>query len=78
LPGLILNIVLNFIFIPKFGIIAAALSSLLAYTLTFILYWRNLQPYKKVGIGTILIPTKDDIIILIGYIKNFLNPKKYE
>lgn len=35
----ILNIVLNLIFIPQFGIIAAAVTTLIAYTFTFTLTW---------------------------------------
>jgi len=34
-----LNLGLNFIFIPKFGIIGAAVTTLLAYSLVFILVW---------------------------------------
>jgi len=34
-----LNLGLNFIFIPQFGILGAALTTLLAYTLAFILTW---------------------------------------
>jgi len=34
-----LNLGLNFIFIPKFGILGAAITTLIAYTLAFILTW---------------------------------------
>ena len=34
-----LNLGLNFIFIPKFGILGAAFTTLFAYTLVFILTW---------------------------------------
>lgn len=41
----ILNIVLNIIFIPQFGIIAAAVMTLIAYTFTFALTWFYSRKY---------------------------------
>lgn len=37
--GALLNLGLNFIFIPRFGILGAAITTLIAYTLVFILTW---------------------------------------
>jgi len=39
LTAAVLNLGLNFIFIPKFGILGAAFTTLIAYTLAFILTW---------------------------------------
>jgi len=61
LPGLIINVILNIIFIPRYGIIAAALTSLLGYGLTFILHYFYLQKLKKTSIFEIIIPPKKEI-----------------
>jgi O-antigen/teichoic acid export membrane protein len=64
LPGLIINIVLNLIYIPRFGIIAAALSSLFVYFLTFVFYFILLQSYQHIKIKEILIPSRQELILL--------------
>lgn len=64
LPGLIINVVLNLIFIPRFGIIAAALSSLFVYFLTFVFYFILLQSYQHIKIKEILIPSRQELILL--------------
>lgn len=56
IPGLLINILLNFIFIPKYGMLATAWSSVLAYFLTFLLHFILLQKYEKISIKSILIP----------------------
>lgn len=61
LPGLILNIILNIIYIPQYGVIAAALTSLLGYFLTLILHYTYLQKYRKIYLLAIIIPTKEEI-----------------
>jgi O-antigen/teichoic acid export membrane protein len=67
---------LNCVFIPKFGIVAAAVSSLIAYILTFALYYRLLQEYGHIPLKNIFIPNKDDVILIKAMIKNM--NKKYE
>jgi O-antigen/teichoic acid export membrane protein len=62
LPGLLLNIVLNIIYIPIHGAIAAACTSLLAYFLTFILHYFYLQRFGKVSFFKILVPPKSEIL----------------
>jgi O-antigen/teichoic acid export membrane protein len=42
------NIVLNFIFIPKFGIMAAAANTLIAYVLFFFLTWYKSNQFYKI------------------------------
>ncbi len=63
MPSLIINIVLNIIFIPAYGIIAAALTSLIAYFVTFVLHYIYLQKYKATSLFSILIPVKHEIKI---------------
>ncbi len=55
LGGLILNVGLNFIFIPKYGILAAASSSLLTYFLLWLISYIiiNNKKYKNVNKKTI-------------------------
>ncbi len=69
LPGVILNILLNIIFIPLHGIIAAAISSLVAYLLIFLLHFMYLQEYNKVSLWQIFILTKQEILNLKHKIK---------
>jgi len=65
LPGLIVNIILNIIYIPIYGAIAAASTSLLAYFLTFILHCFYLQRFRKVSLSKILIPNKQEISVVL-------------
>lgn len=67
LPGLIINIILNLIYIPLYGIIAAAVTSLIGYFLTFVLHYIYLQKYSKTPLSVILIPKKEEIKELIKY-----------
>ena len=73
LPGLIFNIILNIIFIPIYGIIAAALTSLAAYSLTFLLYFIYLGTFNKIHISNLLIPRLSEIKSIIQNVF-----KKYE
>ncbi len=75
IPGLLINIVLNLIWIPHYGIIAAAASSLLAYFLTFIFYYLLLQNYENIAIQDVLIPKKLEIINLKNHIADRLKNK---
>jgi len=68
LPGLIINVILNIIFIPRYGIIAAALTSLLGYGLTFILHYIYLQRYAKVSFSEMSIPKIKEIL---NHLKKF-------
>jgi len=77
LPGLIINVILNIIFIPRYGIIAAALTSLIGYFLTFILHYLYLQKYSKTFLSTILITNKQEIRNLIGKVLNLMTFKFY-
>ncbi len=58
IPGIVLNIVINWIWIPKYGMLAAAWSSVLAYGLTFMLHFILLNKYQKVHLKELLYPKK--------------------
>jgi len=62
IPGLLINIILNIIYIPQYGLIAAAFTSLLAYFVTFILHYLFLFKYKKVSLTTLTIPYYQEFI----------------
>ncbi len=69
LPGLLLNIILNIIFIPKYGIVAAAWTSLWAYLLTFILHFICIKFYRRVRLSQIFVPHKLEVRELIEKLK---------
>lgn len=75
LPGLILNIILNLIFIPKFGIIVAAATSLLAYIITFLIYVAMLKKYQALSIEDVLIPNKKELTNIAIFLKNIISTK---
>jgi PST family polysaccharide transporter len=57
--GLILNIALNVFFIPKFGAIGAAISGLVAHTVSnIVLYWIMLPGYFVMSLHAFLYPFK--------------------
>jgi len=66
LPGFIINIILNIIYIPRYGIVAAALTSLLAYSLTFVLYYLYLQRIQKTRLRQLLITNISEIKLVIN------------
>jgi len=70
LTATILNIGLNIIFIPKYGMIAAAASSLLSYFLVFALIEIYFVRDSKVGFSNI-IPRKKDLFFLVNLIKRW-------
>jgi len=66
LPSFIINIILNIIYIPRYGIVAAALTSLLAYSLTFVLYYLYLQRIQKTRLRQLLITNISEIKLVIN------------
>ena len=64
-PGLIINILLNMLYIPKYGMVVAALTSLIAYFLSFILHYIYLQRYAKVSFSKILVPKLNEVLNLL-------------
>lgn len=62
------NIVLNFIFIPKFGFNGAALSTSIAYCLTFLVKLVVFTKYTGVPVKTLLVLTKADLKTYKSYL----------
>lgn len=52
----IINVVLNVWFIPRYGILAAAWSSVIAYFCIFLLHLKLIQKYAKISIWDLIIP----------------------
>ena len=77
LPGLLINIILNFLFIPKYGIMAAALSSLLTYSLTFMFYFFYVRKFGKMRLSDLSIPKFPELKSIIKIITNKVT-NKYE
>ena len=68
----ILNIVLNFIYIPQYGMIAAALSSTITYFLVFGFHYYFFYKETKMGFYDVFVPRKEEIINIIRRIIGFL------
>jgi O-antigen/teichoic acid export membrane protein len=66
---------LNLIFIPKFGIIVAAATSLLAYIITFLIYVAMLKKYQALSIEDVLIPNKKELTNIAIFLKNIISTK---
>lgn len=49
LAGAVTNIILNIVFIPKFGIIAAAFTTLAGYIVTFVARWTDIRRFVKLN-----------------------------
>lgn len=60
LPALLLNIVLNFIFIPDYGAVGAALSSTISYIIAAFLFLHNYSKVTDIRVKTILTYSKSD------------------
>lgn len=62
---LIINVILNYMFIPKYGYIMAAYTTLVSYIILFLLYYMNAKYILKAHIIPIKILVKDLIILII-------------
>lgn len=58
---IIINIILNIVMIPKFGINGAAIASLISYTTCAIIFLIFFKKATGIPIQQMIIPTKDDI-----------------
>jgi O-antigen/teichoic acid export membrane protein len=67
------NIVLNLIFIPKYGYIAAAATSSFSYFILFLSYYLDFRRRKNVPAKDLILPKKDEIKELIERIKTSIN-----
>jgi O-antigen/teichoic acid export membrane protein len=68
----ILNIILNFIYIPQYGMIAAALSSTITYFLVFGFHYYFFYKETKMGFYDVFVPRKGEIMNIIKRIIGFL------
>ena len=68
----ILNIILNFIYIPQYGMIAAALSSTITYFLVFGFHYYFFYKETKMGFYDVFVPRKEEIMNIIKRIIGFL------
>jgi O-antigen/teichoic acid export membrane protein len=66
---LLINIILNLIFIPEFGINAAAISSTVSYTIGGITYAIVYSKKVNIKIRKLLFVTKEDINMIISLVK---------
>ena len=69
----VLNIILNFIYIPQYGMIAAAITSTISYLLVFGFHYYFFYKATKMSFADIFIPKKDEIKGIFKKIKQFLS-----
>lgn len=75
-PALLLNIVMNFLFIPEYGALGAATSSTLSYSFAALLFLYFYSKETGLSVKEILSFSINDFQIVIKGIKNFLNIQK--
>jgi O-antigen/teichoic acid export membrane protein len=68
----ILNIVLNFIYIPQYGMVAAAVSSTITYLLALGFHYYFFYKETKMGFYDVFVPRKDEIKSILERIYGFL------
>jgi len=68
----VLNIILNFIYIPQYGIIAAALSSTVSYILALGFHYYFFNKETGLGFYDIFVPRKAEIMDIFNRIRGFL------
>ena len=68
----ILNIVLNFIYIPQYGMIAAALSSTVSYVLALCFYYYFFNKETGLGFYDVFVPRKAEIMDIFNRVRGFL------
>jgi len=68
----VLNIVLNFIYIPQYGMIAAALSSTVSYILALGFHYYFFNKETGLGFYDIFVPRKAEIMDIFNRIRGFL------
>ena len=67
----LLNIILNFIFIPKFGMIGAALASLISFIFRTMILYFNAQKYYHINYNIIKVSSYLFVLLGIGIIQNY-------
>ncbi|MBC7329548.1 oligosaccharide flippase family protein [bacterium] len=69
LTGSILTILLDFLLIPRWGIIGASIASSIAYSLAFFVILIFFQKLEKISLKDIFLPRKNDLVVLIEKLK---------
>jgi O-antigen/teichoic acid export membrane protein len=72
LTGSIFTILLDFLLIPRWGIIGASIASSIAYTLTFLVVLHFFKKLEKLSFSEIFLPRKKDFIILMEKMKEMM------
>ena len=67
----VLNVVLNFIFIPKFGMIGAAIASLISFVVRTIILYINAQRYYYIKYDIVRVSSFIIILLGIGILQNY-------
>jgi O-antigen/teichoic acid export membrane protein len=68
----VLNVVLNFIYIPQYGMIAAALSSTACYVLALCFHYYFFNKETGLGVYDVFVPRKAEIKDIFDRVKGFL------
>jgi len=68
----VLNIVLNFIYIPQYGMAAAALSSTVSYILALGFHYYFFNKETGLGFYDVFVPRKDEIMDIFNRVRGFL------
>ena len=68
----VLNIVLNFIYIPQYGMVAAALSSTVSYVLALCFHYYFFYKETRMGFYDVFVPRKAEISDIFERVKGFL------
>ena len=76
LTGSIFTILLDFLLIPRWGIIGASIASSIAYTLTFLVVLHFFKKLEKLSLSEIFLPRKNDLIVFIGKLKEIVKTIK--
>ena len=75
LVGLVVNVVLNIVLIPKFGISGAAMATSISYTLTAIIFLISFLKLTGLSLKELFIFNKDEINVFVSFINKFLKRK---
>jgi O-antigen/teichoic acid export membrane protein len=68
----LVNVVLNFFFISKYGLYAVSINASLSYILTSFLFVRYVLKKDQINLIDLTIPTKEDVTILSKYFKKLI------
>jgi len=68
----VFNIILNFIYIPQYGMVAAALSSTVSYILALGFHYHFFNKETGLGFYDVFVPRKDEIMDIFNRARGFL------